>query len=101
MERTSLFQKFNLKETDKKKLPKAMQKTSLNEQESFIQEKIHRRNEIKRKMKSCEKRRQEFIKKDLEKRSISTKEGFSAEIYEIMEEQAKEKGLKVEESVMH
>lgn len=93
--------KVDLDKVENAMLPKEMRKMSKTEQKSFIQNKINRRNEIKKEMKALEKQRQAYIKKDLEKRSISEEEGFSAEVYEMMKMQAEEKGLKLKGKAMH
>lgn len=93
--------RIDLDKIENKNLPKEMRAMSKKEQKAYVNEKIKRRTEIKAEMVKLEKERQEFIKKDLEKRSISEEEGFSAEVYEMMKEQADKKGLKLKGKAMH
>lgn len=93
--------RVDLDKISNKKLPKEMRSMSKKDQKAYVEKKIKRRKEIKAEMVKLEKQRQEFIKKDLEKRSISDEEGFSAEVYEMMKEQADKKGLKLKGKAMH
>lgn len=93
-------QDFDIDKIHNEQLPEEMQKMSTEEKKTYVQKKSDERKELMTQMQKLSEQREEYIEKELEKLG-KAETNFSQQVFEIMQEQAETKDMKIEGKAKH